>query len=80
MQSNGDVLQKSFTFTNFNEAFGFMTRIALEAERLDHHPNWQNVYNQVDISLSTHVCGSISQLDVRLAHFIDKCQAETKKE
>ena len=65
-------LQKSFKFTNFVEAFGFMTRIALEAERMNHHPEWSNVYNNVTIKLSTHDAGGITDYDVKLANIIDK--------
>lgn len=65
-------LQKSFKFTNFVEAFGFMTRIALEAERMNHHPEWSNVYNTVTIKLSTHDAGGITDYDVKLANIIDK--------
>jgi 4a-hydroxytetrahydrobiopterin dehydratase len=64
-------LQKSFSFSNFNEAFGFMTRVALKAEKMDHHPEWFNVYNRVDITLSTHDAGGITELDFKLAEFMD---------
>lgn len=64
-------LQKSFKFTNFVEAFGFMTRIALEAERMNHHPEWSNVYNNVTIKLSTHDAGGITDYDIKLAEIID---------
>jgi 4a-hydroxytetrahydrobiopterin dehydratase len=64
-------LQKSFKFSNFNEAFGFMTRVALMAEKMDHHPEWLNVYNRVDVTLSTHDAGGITELDFKLAEFMD---------
>jgi 4a-hydroxytetrahydrobiopterin dehydratase len=67
-----DALQKSFTFSDFNEAFAFMTRIALRAEKMDHHPEWFNVFNRVEITLSTHEAGGITARDVKLAHFIDQ--------
>jgi 4a-hydroxytetrahydrobiopterin dehydratase len=67
-----DAIEKSFKFADFNEAFGFMTRIALAAERMDHHPEWFNVYNKVDIVLSTHDAGGLSERDVKLARLIDK--------
>ena len=69
-------LQKSFKFTNFVEAFGFMTRIALEAERMNHHPEWSNVYNNVIIKLSTHDAGGITDYDIKLAEIIDDTNPE----
>ena len=69
-------LQKSFKFTNFAEAFGFMTRIALEAERMNHHPEWSNVYNNVTIKLSTHDAGGITDYDIKLAEIIDDTNPE----
>lgn len=67
-----DAIQKSFAFGDFNEAFGFMGRIALAAEKADHHPEWFNVYNRVEITLSTHDAGGLSQRDIELAKFIDR--------
>jgi 4a-hydroxytetrahydrobiopterin dehydratase len=64
-------LKKSFSFSNFVEAFGFMTRIALEAEKMNHHPDWSNVYNTVTIKLSTHDAGGITDYDIKLAKVID---------
>lgn len=66
-----DAIAKSFKFKNFNAAFGFMTRVALFAEKQDHHPEWFNVYNRVDITLSTHDAGGLSDRDIRLAKAID---------
>ncbi len=66
---------KSFRFRNFNDAFGFMTRVALMAEKMDHHPEWFNVYNRVEITLSTHDCGGLSERDVRMATLIDQLVA-----
>jgi 4a-hydroxytetrahydrobiopterin dehydratase len=63
----GKALQKSFRFKSFNAAFAFMTRAALIAEKMDHHPDWTNVYNRVDVRLSTHSAGGVTELDVRLA-------------
>ena len=67
-----DAVQKSFRFANFNQAFAFMTRVALKAEKMNHHPEWFNVYNRVDIVLSTHDAGGVTERDVELARFIDK--------
>ena len=64
-------LQRSFEFADFSAAFGFMTRAALIAESLDHHPEWTNVYNRVEIQLTTHDAGGISRLDFELARRID---------
>ena len=66
-----DAIQKGFKFTDFNEAWGFMTRVAMAAEKADHHPEWSNVYNKVDIVLSTHDAGGLSLKDVALAKVID---------
>jgi 4a-hydroxytetrahydrobiopterin dehydratase len=65
-----DAIQRSFKFKNFNEAWGFMNRVALMAEKADHHPEWFNVYNRVDILLTTHDCNGLSQRDVALARQI----------
>lgn len=66
-------LKRSFQFSNFIEAFGFMTRVALVAEKMNHHPNWTNVYNKVDVTLSTHDKGNIiTEKDKKLASEIDK--------
>lgn len=67
-----DAIAKSFRFTDFSEAFAFMTRVALLAEKMDHHPEWFNVYNRVDVLLSTHDAGGLSGRDVALAQVIDK--------
>lgn len=66
-----DAIEKSFKFKSFNEAWGFMARVALAAEKMDHHPEWFNVYNRVDIVLSTHECDGLSDRDVTLAKRID---------
>jgi 4a-hydroxytetrahydrobiopterin dehydratase len=67
-----DAIAKTFTFRNFSEAFGFMTRAALVAEKLDHHPEWFNVYKTVDVTLSTHDAGGLTERDVKLAEAMDK--------
>ena len=69
--SGRDAIAKSFKFKTFNEAWGFMARVALEAEKLDHHPEWTNVYNKVDVVLSTHSAGGLTELDVKLARKMD---------
>uniref|UniRef100_A0A674PHF5 4a-hydroxytetrahydrobiopterin dehydratase n=1 Tax=Takifugu rubripes TaxID=31033 RepID=A0A674PHF5_TAKRU len=67
-----DAIFKELHFKNFNQAFGFMSRVALQAEKMNHHPEWFNVYNKVQITLTTHDCGGLSKRDVRMAKFIDK--------
>jgi len=68
-----NLLKKSFTFKDFKEAFGFMTKVALIAEKMDHHPSWTNVYNKVDFELSTHDAGDkVTEKDHKLAKAIDK--------
>ena len=72
-QETDNKLYRKFQFKNFNEAFGFMTRVALEAEKMDHHPLWTNVWNTVEIWLSTHDAGNIiTDRDRKLADKIDK--------
>jgi 4a-hydroxytetrahydrobiopterin dehydratase len=66
-----DAIQKKFTFKDFNEAFGFMARVALIAEKLDHHPEWFNVYNKVEVTLATHDAGGVTQKDIDLAVAMD---------
>ena len=66
-----DAIQRSLKFADFTQAFAFMTRVALAAEKADHHPEWSNVYNRVDIVLSTHDAGGLSDKDVALAKYID---------
>jgi 4a-hydroxytetrahydrobiopterin dehydratase len=64
---SGSALRREFLFADFSEAFAFMTRVALAAEKLDHHPDWSNVWNRVTVALSTHDAGGVTDLDVRLA-------------
>ncbi|PHY12880.1 4a-hydroxytetrahydrobiopterin dehydratase [Caulobacter sp. B11] len=66
-----DAITKTFKFADFNAAFGFMTRVALMADKLDHHPEWFNVYNRVEVLLTTHDADGVTDLDVALARFMD---------
>lgn len=66
-----DAIARTFAFRNFNEAFGFMTRVALVAEKNDHHPEWRNVYKTVEIVLATHDAGGVTARDIRLAEAMD---------
>jgi len=67
-----DAIAKTFTFKDFNHAFGFMTQSALVAEKMDHHPEWFNVYKKVEVTLSTHDAGGVTALDIKLAEAMDK--------
>jgi len=73
-----DAIRRKFVFSDFNEAWSFMCQIAAEAKRLDHHPEWFNVWATVDVSLTTHDCGGLSLRDVALARFIDKIARQKK--
>lgn len=70
--SGRDAIGKKFSFKDFNEAFGFMARAALIAEKMDHHPEWFNVYKTVEVTLSTHDAGGVTELDIKLAEAMDK--------
>ena len=67
-----DAITKTFQFVDFNAAYGFMTRVALKAEGMNHHPEWFNVWNRVDVTLSTHDAGGLTALDIELAAFMDQ--------
>ena len=69
--SGRDAIVKTYVFADFNAAFGWMTRVALAAEKLDHHPEWFNVYNRVEVTLATHDADGVTELDVRLAKLMD---------
>ncbi len=71
-----DAIQKSFRFKDFNQAWGFMSRVALAAEAMNHHPEWSNVYNKVEIVLTTHDCGGLSERDIRLAEIIENLESK----
>jgi 4a-hydroxytetrahydrobiopterin dehydratase len=70
--SGRDAIARKFTFRDFNQAFGFMTRAALVAEKMDHHPEWFNVYKTVEVTLSTHDAGGVTELDIKLAEAMDR--------
>jgi len=70
--SGRDAIGKKFVFRDFNQAFGFMTRAALVAEKMDHHPEWFNVYKTVEVTLATHDAGGVTELDIKLAAAMDK--------
>jgi len=71
MVKGRDAIKKTFQFKDFNEAFGFMTRVALKADQMDHHPEWFNVYNRVEVTLSTHDANGLTMRDIELAKFMD---------
>ncbi len=72
LQADRDAIHRRFEFADFNAAWGFMARVALVAEKMDHHPEWSNVYNRVEVTLSTHDAGGLSQRDLDLAAAIDR--------
>lgn len=70
LRPDGLALERTFKFTDFNEAFGFMTRVALYADKADHHPEWFNVYNRVEITLTTHDAGGVSERDAAMVEWL----------
>ena len=73
-----DAISRKFTFKDFSEAFGFMARAALMAEKLDHHPEWFNVYNTVEVTLATHEAGGVTERDVQLAQEMNRLAAASR--
>lgn len=71
LMENRDAIQKSYVFDDFVQAFGFMSKVAIVSEKMGHHPEWFNVYNKVDVVLSTHDCSGLSMLDIDLAKKMD---------
>ena len=76
VQSDRDAVEKTFEFLDFSQAWSFMSRSALLAEKMDHHPEWFNVYNRVEVTLSTHDCGGISSNDIEMAQAMDRFAAD----
>lgn len=74
---DGRSISRTLEFSDFNQAFAFMTRVALRAEQLDHHPDWRNVWSKVEVHLSTHDAGGLTHLDLELAQFIDRIAPPT---
>ena len=72
LEGERDAIQRTFKFKDFNAAFGFMTRVALLADKVDHHPEWSNVYNRVEVLLTTHDADGVTEKDIRMARFIDE--------
>jgi len=70
-------ITRQFTFRNFSQAFGFMTRAAMLAEQINHHPEWANVYHRVTVTLTTHDAGGLTELDLKMAHAMNTIAAET---
>ena len=79
MVAGRDAIAKTFRFANFSEAFGFMARAALAAEKMNHHPEWRNVYNRVEVTLSTHDAGGLTERDIRLAAAMDRLAGDAPR-
>jgi 4a-hydroxytetrahydrobiopterin dehydratase len=72
LEGTSSAISRRYTFANFIQAFGFMAQVAIEAEKMDHHPEWSNVYKTVDVKLNTHDAGGLTELDFKLARKMDK--------
>ena len=79
LATDGRAMRRELVFADFKQAFGFMTQVALAAEQRDHHPDWRNVYNRLDISLSAHDAGGLTERDLSLARWIDEQLAAFKR-
>ncbi|KAB2957471.1 MAG: 4a-hydroxytetrahydrobiopterin dehydratase [Rhizobiaceae bacterium] len=77
LADDGKSISRAFRFRDFGEAFGFMARVALAAEKMDHHPDWANVYNRVDVRLNTHDAGGLTELDLKLARKMDRIAGQS---
>ena len=75
---SGGALRREFEFADFSEAFGFMARVALAAEKMDHHPDWSNVWNRVTVAVSTHDAGGVTTLDLQLAGVMQRLMKKTE--
>lgn len=75
--NGGKTITKAYKFDGFESAWGFMTRVAIKAQSMDHHPEWSNVYNKVEVALTTHDAGGVTELDVELAKYMDAAAAGT---
>ena len=77
MSEGGDALERTYRFSDFMTAFGFMGRVAVYADVVDHHPEWFNVYNRVDVTLTSHDAGGVTRRDIAMAHFMDRAATKS---